>query len=334
MTRLSNSNNNDFLIYRGADGLIARDADGERFADGHQIYGSRCFDQELQVKARTYTATTQIWSALKDVVFSVGPVAENLRISEVMYHPDGDPNSEFLELYNSGSETLDLSLVRFEKGIDFTFGLTPTTTTIGPNGYLVLAKNPAAFSARYPAVPVAGQYGGALDSNGERIRLVDALGWPIADFAYSNNWFDITDGEGFSLTLRNPRWDNSRSRRRAWCRCGGWTRRAGTAVWDSQGAHPGQTAGNPVWRPTGRPGRRRAGVGRGQRLCHGSRLYGHRGQPAADLYGVDQDDGDGGSDSVLGGPEYRRRDVGSAGQFGRTVSGADPRGRGSTASRR
>ena len=204
--------------------------------------------KSCQVKARTYNATTQTWSALQDSTFSVGPVKENLVISEVMYHPDGDPNSEFLELYNSGSETLDLSRVRFEKGIDFTFGLTPATTTIGPSGYLVLARNPGVFTARYGAV--AGQYGGALDSNGERIRLVDAIGAPIADFTYSNRWFDMTDGGGFSLTLRNPRWDSTIPTTGL---VSLWRldETTGAAVWDSQGVHPGVTGGDPAWRPTG-----------------------------------------------------------------------------------
>ncbi|NLH16255.1 MAG: hypothetical protein GX455_06730, partial [Phycisphaerae bacterium] len=135
--------------------------------------------KSCQVKARTYSSGT--WSALQEATFSVGSVGKDLRISEVMYHPNGDPNTEFVELYNAGTEILDLSLVRFDQGIDFPFGLTPATTTLAPNGYLVLARNPAAFAARYGAgIAVAGQYTGALDSNGERLRLVDALGVPIA----------------------------------------------------------------------------------------------------------------------------------------------------------
>ena len=37
------------------------------------------------VKARVLSGTT--WSALNEAVYAVGPVAENLRISEIMYHP-------------------------------------------------------------------------------------------------------------------------------------------------------------------------------------------------------------------------------------------------------
>jgi hypothetical protein len=201
--------------------------------------------KSCQVKARTYTASTQTWSALQEATFSVGSVADNLRISEVMYHPkdapEGDPNSEFIELYNTGLDPLDLSLVRFEKGIDFTFGLTPTTTTLGPDSYMVLAKDPTVFAARYPSVPVAGRYLGALDGNGERIRLVDATGAAIADFTYSNTWFDITDGEGFSLTLRDPLNSQAQIPSEGLVSLWEMDETTGTAVLDSQSRHPGQT---------------------------------------------------------------------------------------------
>ena len=40
-------------------------------------------------------------------MFAIGPVAENLRITEIMYHPEdtddpNDPNEEFIELKNIG----------------------------------------------------------------------------------------------------------------------------------------------------------------------------------------------------------------------------------------
>ena len=77
-----------------------------------------------QVKARVLTNQ---WSALSEAVYAVGPVAEGLRISEMMYHPadsgnpgvPADPNREFIELTNVGTGTINLALVRFTKGIDF-----------------------------------------------------------------------------------------------------------------------------------------------------------------------------------------------------------------------
>ena len=60
------------------------------------------------VKTRLFSGST--WSALNEAVFAVGPVAQSLRISEIMYHPaetgnPDDPNTEFIELTNIGSST-------------------------------------------------------------------------------------------------------------------------------------------------------------------------------------------------------------------------------------
>ncbi len=44
-------------------------------------------------KARTRSGST--WSALNEATYAIGPVAENLRISEIMYHPaDSDALSQ------------------------------------------------------------------------------------------------------------------------------------------------------------------------------------------------------------------------------------------------
>ncbi len=147
-----------------------------------------------------------VWSALNEAVFAVGPVAENLRISEIMYHPadtgdPDDPNTEFVELTNIGDEVINLNLVRFTDGIDYTF----PDFELPAGGYCVLVRNIAAFEARYGSdLPVLGQYAGSLDNAGENVELVDAVGETIQSFQYEDNWFKLTDGEGFSLTVRDP----------------------------------------------------------------------------------------------------------------------------------
>ena len=59
----------------------------------------------VQVKARVLSGDT--WSALNEAVFAIGPVAENLRITEIMYNPP-EPNEEFIELQNIGTETIKI----------------------------------------------------------------------------------------------------------------------------------------------------------------------------------------------------------------------------------
>jgi hypothetical protein len=154
------------------------------------------------------------WSALNEAIFALGPVAENLRITEIMYNPP-DPNEEFIELQNIGSETLNLNLVKFTNGIDFTF----PDIDLPAGHYMVVVNDQQAFTARYGTnINIAGQYSGRLANDGERIRLQDAVGQTILDFEYSDNWYSITDGKGYSLTIidaanTDP---NSWNQKRSW----------------------------------------------------------------------------------------------------------------------
>ncbi len=166
--------------------------------EGMQAYTAPIpLTESTQVKARLLAGTT--WSALTDATFAVGPVQESLRISEIMYHPV-DPNTEYVELSNIGTETINLNLVRFSDGIDFTFASTP----LAPGDFCLVVKDQAAFNALYdPGLPVVGEYTGSLNDAGERIELQDAAGAVIHGFRYRDDWFDLTDGSGFSLTVRD-----------------------------------------------------------------------------------------------------------------------------------
>jgi hypothetical protein len=169
--------------------------------------GPITLSQSTQIKVRSLS--NGVWSALNEAVFSVGPVAQSLRISEIMYHPSSEisdlksqiSEAEFIELTNVGSESIDLNLVRFAKGIDFTF----PSFELAPGAYCLVIKDLAAFEAIYGnGLPIVGQYSGSLDNAGERIELLDAAGSVIESFEYEDGWFDLTDGLGFSLTRRDP----------------------------------------------------------------------------------------------------------------------------------
>ena len=87
-------------------------------------------------------------------------------------------------------------------GVQFTF----PDVSIAPGEYLVVVKNQAAFRFRYPAYAgtIAGEYHGSLNNAGERIELDAPVGGIIHDFEYKDGWYGQTDGEGFSLTIRDP----------------------------------------------------------------------------------------------------------------------------------
>lgn len=145
---------------------------------------------------------------------------DNLMITEIMYHP-ASPNTaeltagfsesdfEFIELQNiSDSLTLDLSAVRFTKGIDFDFS-DGIVTTLGPGQFVLVVKNVAAFQFRYGSgLPVAGTWNASqsLSNGGERIKLSYGAGTGIHDFEYDDipPWPVAADGSGRSLELKNP----------------------------------------------------------------------------------------------------------------------------------
>jgi hypothetical protein len=154
--------------------------------------------RSTHVKTRVLSGST--WSALNEATFAIGPVVDNLRITEIMYNPNA-PNTEYIELKNIGAQTIKLDLVKFTNGVDFTF----QNLELVPDDYVVVVQDRQAFETRYgAALNIAGEYSGRLNNAGERIRLEDAIGQTILDFDYKDDWRSITDGDGFSLTVIDP----------------------------------------------------------------------------------------------------------------------------------
>ena len=95
---------------------------------------------------------------VQKVIFSCR-VAENLRITEIMYNPL-NPNEEFIELQNIGDELINLNLVSFTNGIDFTFG----RIELASGEHIVVVQNQNVFKTRYGTnINIAGEYSGKLN---------------------------------------------------------------------------------------------------------------------------------------------------------------------------
>ena len=138
---------------------------------------------------------------------------ENLRVTEVNYHP-ATPTAaeeaalpgviaedfEFIEIINTSGQTLSLVGVQITEGIGYTF---TGNAALSPNTRIIIAKNPEAFAIRYPryAGIAYGPYSGQLNNDGDTIRMVDAVGENILVFTYNDIWFPETDGEGKTLVL-------------------------------------------------------------------------------------------------------------------------------------
>lgn len=129
-------------------------------------------------------------------------------ITEVHYHPldvtfsdgttlDGD-FGEFIEIKNTGTETVDLSGYFFSNGLTFDF---LAGTTIEAGKFKVLAFDEAGFESRYGFKPDGIFKSGNLKNSGEKITLCDASGVEVdeVDYKDSSPWPVAPDGSGNSL---------------------------------------------------------------------------------------------------------------------------------------
>lgn len=129
---------------------------------------------------------------------AVSATASQLRITELMYDPDGNGDKEFIEIYNGGDISANLSgMTMF--GVTFAF---PAGSTLGAGQYGVLARNQAVFASNNPGARIFGQYSGKLKGSGESVRLLS--GGSIlsqVDYVFGGAWPQSPKNGGPSLSL-------------------------------------------------------------------------------------------------------------------------------------
>jgi len=135
-------------------------------------------------------------------------------INELMYDPiSGNDDDQYIELYNKGTNTVNLSGWQFTSGVTFTF----PNVTLAPNGYLVVARNLTNLFAKYPNLNTGntvGNYSGKLSHNGEQLTLSMAqtlyTNTPIlvaedqVTYGTGGRWGEWSSGGGSSLELIDP----------------------------------------------------------------------------------------------------------------------------------
>jgi hypothetical protein len=99
--------------------------------------------------------------------------AQDVVINEIHYDPTVNTDLlEFIELYNNGSNAVDISGWRFSAGVTYTF---PSNAVLSGYDYVVVAENPTNLFNAY-GVQAYGPFEGRLSSAGETGRLRDAAG--------------------------------------------------------------------------------------------------------------------------------------------------------------
>src|SRR5262245_31665 len=119
-------------------------------------------------------------------------------INEIFYHaPDDLDDLQFIELYNTGDEPVDLAGWKLKSAVKYEF---PAKSTIAAKGFLVIAKDLKQFKKHY-GFDAAGPFDGRLSHGGENLVLVDAGGKKIDSVKYKTRspWPVAADGYGSSL---------------------------------------------------------------------------------------------------------------------------------------
>lgn len=150
-------------------------------------------------------------------------LVSDIVINEIMYNPpSGDDDDQFVELYNRGTNAVNLGNWQLADGIGFTF---PMNFALPPNNYLVVARNAARLLTSYPSLNASntiGDFSGTLAHGGERLALampdwvvstnagqtVTNLHHVVVDevtFGQSGRWSRWAACGGSSLELTDPR---------------------------------------------------------------------------------------------------------------------------------
>lgn len=136
-------------------------------------------------------------------------------INEIHYNPDvkTDP-AEFIELYNSGTNAVNLGGWYFSDGINYTL----PSVNIAAGGFVVVAQNPAFLQTKFGVAGALGPFNpdgsSGLSSRGEKVTLRNAAGQveDEVEFQLGFPWptvgDSVTPGNGNSIELIHPSLDN------------------------------------------------------------------------------------------------------------------------------
>ncbi len=126
-------------------------------------------------------------------------------INEIHFNPTEGENYEFIELYNTGSSTVDLSGYSFTDGIDFEF---PQGSSIDPDEYIIIARNESTYSGLNSQVFEWNS--GPLPNLWSNIQLDDnsGEGVDLVNYHIGRGWASEPDGKGPSLELRATNLEN------------------------------------------------------------------------------------------------------------------------------
>jgi len=171
-----------FQLSHNGETIFFRSADGSRMLDAVQYEAQEngiAFGRYPDGSPEFYRLTAQSPGATNPP-----PLIDDIVINEIMFAPISEVvDDEYVELYNKGTNSVNLGGWKFTQGISYQF---PPNTILLPDHYLVVAKNYTNLISHYPNLNSAntfGDFGGTLSHDGERV----ALGKPREDYTTNNS---------------------------------------------------------------------------------------------------------------------------------------------------
>ena len=198
---LENKNVSGSIIYT-TDGSDPRAIGGANSATAFNGGNSKTITVKPGERVKARVKSSNIWSPLHEITFENSALFNDLKVTELHYHPVdqdtvGAKELEFIELKNIGNTTLDLSGLSFTDGISYIF---PNGTTIAPKAFVVVASNPQEFQKLY-GISTNHGYSGSLSNGGEHIQLETSTNETVISFTFYDSipWPIEPDGDGYSL---------------------------------------------------------------------------------------------------------------------------------------
>ncbi len=139
--------------------------------------------------------------------------ADQVLLSKIMYHPQGDL-PEYIEIYNNSANAIDIADWRIKGHIEFRFpafsAANSMATWMKPFERIVISmaeERTTRTAYKIPAnVRILGPWVGRLNKAGDRIKLIDKNGLTVSNVRYLDRspWPAAANGGGHALVIKDP----------------------------------------------------------------------------------------------------------------------------------
>lgn len=134
--------------------------------------------------------------------------SQSITFSELNYNSDSTINSSnWVELYNYGTSTIDLSNWYLKDNNNLNQFTIPAGTMLAPEGRLVITNSITKLTSQFPLLTnYIGEMAFSFGNDSDQVRLFDNTGAMVLFMSYRDSfpWPEAADGTGRTMELINP----------------------------------------------------------------------------------------------------------------------------------